>query len=85
MAEGKHTNLCPAIAGGICWNSGTYNPKTGLYYKVGQEWCMDLEVVKTTPIIEPMAQLNIGANFTLHQSSGRHGLRPCRRARPDHR
>ena len=65
MAEGKHKNLCPAIAGGISWNTGAYNPKTGLYYKVGQEWCMDLEVVKTTPIVEPMAQLNIGANFTL--------------------
>lgn len=65
MAEGSHKDLCPAIAGGISWNSGTYNPKTGLYYKVGNEWCMDLEVVKTTPILEPQAQLNIGANFTL--------------------
>jgi alcohol dehydrogenase (cytochrome c) len=57
--------LCPAIAGGISWNSGAYNPKTGLYYKIGQEWCMEIEVVKTTPIVEPMAQLNIGANFKL--------------------
>ena len=57
--------LCPAIAGGVSWNAGAYNPKTGLYYKIVQEWCMDLEVVKTTPIVEPMAQLNIGANFKL--------------------
>jgi glucose dehydrogenase len=57
--------LCPFIAGGISWNSGTYNPKTGLYYKVGNEWCMDLTVKKTTPIVEPMAQLNIGADFNL--------------------
>ena len=70
MAEGKHTNLCPAIAGGISWNSGSYNPNTGMYYKVGQEWCMDLEVVKTTPILEPMAQLNIGANFTFTNPEG---------------
>ncbi|HET6522382.1 MAG TPA: PQQ-binding-like beta-propeller repeat protein [Geminicoccaceae bacterium] len=70
MEEGEHTNLCPAIAGGISWNSGTYNPQTGLYYKVGQEWCMDLEVVKTTPILEPQAQLNIGANFTLRDPEG---------------
>ncbi len=70
MREGKHTNLCPAIAGGISWNSGTYNPKTGLYYKVGNEWCMDLEIVKTTPILEPMAQLNIGANFTFTDPEG---------------
>ena len=59
IAGGEHTNLCPAIPGGICWNSGGYNPQTGLYYKVGQEWCMDLEIVKTTPILEPMAQLNM--------------------------
>jgi PQQ-dependent dehydrogenase (methanol/ethanol family) len=57
--------LCPAIAGGISWNSGAYSPKTGLYYKIGQEWCMDLTVEKTTPILEPMAQLNIGATFKL--------------------
>jgi PQQ-dependent dehydrogenase (methanol/ethanol family) len=63
LVAGKTTNLCPAISGGISWNSGTYNPKTGLYYKVAQEWCMDLEVVKTTPVTEPMNQLNIGANF----------------------
>lgn len=64
MVEGKHENLCPAIAGGYSWNAGSYNPKTGLFYRVGYEWCMDLEIVKTTPILEPMAQLNIGANFT---------------------
>ncbi len=63
LKEGKHENLCPAIAGGYSWNAGSYSPKTGLMYKVGFEWCIDLEVVKTTPILEPMAQLNIGANF----------------------
>jgi alcohol dehydrogenase (cytochrome c) len=56
--------LCPAIAGGVSWNAGAYSPKTGLYYKISQEWCMEMEVVKTTPIVEPMAQLNIGANFS---------------------
>ena len=55
--------LCPAIDGGVSWNSGSYSPKTGLYYKVGNEWCIALEVVKTTPVIEPVTQLNIGANF----------------------
>jgi alcohol dehydrogenase (cytochrome c) len=70
MAEGEHKNLCPAIPGGISWNSGAYSPQTGLYYKVGQEWCMDLEVVKTTPITEPMVQLNIGANFKLRNPEG---------------
>ncbi len=66
MSEGKHTNLCPAISGGYSWPSGTYDPKTGLFYRVGFEWCEDLEVVKTTPITEPVVQLNIGANFTVH-------------------
>ena len=64
LSEGKHKNLCPAIMGGSSWNAGTYNPKTGLFYRVGYEWCMDLEVVKTEPIVEPVIQLNIGANFT---------------------
>jgi len=62
--EGKHENLCPAIAGGYSWNAGTYNPKTGLFYRVGYEWCIDLTVVKTEPITEPVVQLNIGADFT---------------------
>jgi alcohol dehydrogenase (cytochrome c) len=57
--------LCPAIPGAISWNAGSYSPKTGLWYKIVQEWCMDIEVVKTTPITEPMSQLNIGANFKL--------------------
>jgi alcohol dehydrogenase (cytochrome c) len=70
MVEGSHENLCPAIAGGMSWNSGSYNPKTGYWYKVGNEWCMDLEIVKTTPILEPMAQLNIGATFTLRDPEG---------------
>jgi len=64
--EGKHKNLCPAIAGGYSWNAGSYSPKTGLLYKVGFEWCMDLDIVKTEPVTEPVVQLNIGANFTMH-------------------
>ena len=70
MTEGKHENLCPFIAGGMSWNMGSYNPKTGLLYKVGNEWCMDLEIVKTTPVLEPMAQLNIGANFNITHPKG---------------
>ena len=69
LAEGKHQALCPYISGGYSWNSGSYNPVTGLYYKVGNEWCMDLEVVKTTPVLEPMAQLNIGSNFTVNKTN----------------
>ena len=70
MTEGKQSDLCPAIAGAISWNSGTYNPQTGLYYKVVNEWCMDLEIVKTQPVTEPVAQLNIGATFTFKDPPG---------------
>ena len=64
LTAGKHkTPLCPAIDGGMSWNSGSYNPQTGLYYKIGNEWCMDIEVVKITPVTQPVAQLDIGANF----------------------
>ncbi len=66
FSAGKQAEpLCPAINGGISWNGGSYNPKTGLYYKIGNEWCISLDVVKTTPVTEPVVQLNIGANFKL--------------------
>ena len=32
-------------------------------YKIGNEWCMTLDVKKTTPVTEPQVQLNIGAEF----------------------
>ena len=62
--------LCPHISGGVSFNSGSYNPKTGLYYKLGQEWCMSLDVVKTTPVTAPQAQLNIGADFKIAPPPG---------------
>src|SRR6266699_5876698 len=57
--------LCPHISGGVSFNAGSYNPNTGLYYKLGQEWCMTLDVQKTTPVTAPQVQLNIGANFKI--------------------
>ena len=64
--QGRGASRCArAIAGGVSWNAGSYNPKTGLYYKLGNEWCMTLEVTKTTPIVEPQVQLNIGADFKI--------------------
>ncbi|MGA8193810.1 MAG: PQQ-binding-like beta-propeller repeat protein [Acetobacteraceae bacterium] len=66
FSAGKQSEpLCPAISGGVSWNSGSYSPQTKLYYKIGNEWCIDLTVVKTTPVTEPVVQLNIGANFKL--------------------
>ena len=69
--EGKQAEpLCPYIAGGMSWNMGSYNPKTGMLYKVGNEWCMTLDIKKTTPILEPAAQLNIGADFNIVNPPG---------------
>jgi alcohol dehydrogenase (cytochrome c) len=66
FSAGKQSEpLCPAINGGVSWNNGSYSPQTKLYYKIGNEWCIDLTVVKTTPVTEPVVQLNIGANFKL--------------------
>jgi alcohol dehydrogenase (cytochrome c) len=62
--------LCPFIGGGVSWNSGSYDPRTGTYYKIANEWCMKLKVVKTRPILEPQAQLNIGADFSLAPPPG---------------
>lgn len=81
LAEGKHENLCPAINGGLSYNSGTYNPKTGLYYGLGYEWCMDLTVQKVEPVTEPVAQLLIGADFTFKIPKGEKSMRGHIRAR----
>ena len=81
MVEGKHENLCPAISGGLSYNSATYNPKTGLYYALGYEWCMDLTVQKVEPVTEPVAQLLIGADFTFKAPKGEKSMRGHIRAR----
>jgi PQQ-dependent dehydrogenase (methanol/ethanol family) len=81
LPEGKHENLCPAINGGLSYNSGTYNPKTGLFYKLGYEWCMDLTVQKVEPVTEPAAQLFIGADFTFKVPKGEKSMRGHIRAR----
>ena len=44
--------------------------RPGLYYKIGQEWCMTLEVGKTTPVVAPQVQLNIGADFKMAPPPG---------------
>ncbi len=62
--------LCPHISGGVSFNAGSYNPNTGLYYKLGQEWCMTLDVQKTTPVTAPQVQLNIGADFKIAPPPG---------------
>ncbi len=71
FTAGKQSELlCPHISGGVSWNTGSYDPKSGVYYKIGQEWCMTLDVVRTAALTEPQAQLNIGANFTIAKPPG---------------
>jgi len=45
---GEKTLVCPAIDGGHSWNGGTYSPRTKLFYRVAQEWCMHLTVQPKT-------------------------------------
>jgi len=63
--EGKTEFLCPWIAGAYGWNSGAFSPKTGLWYKIVQEGCMDLDIKRTAPVTDPVVGLNFGAEFTL--------------------
>ena len=63
LPEGKHSDVCPAIDGAISWNSGTYNPNTGLLYKVIQEWCFDIEVVKSDRPSDFSGQAYFGASW----------------------
>ena len=54
--------VCPSIDGAISWNAGSYDPDSGLYYKVGQEWCADIDVQKNER--PSQAQLDISASYT---------------------
>jgi len=47
--EGAQKGVCPASSGGTGWSAGSFNPRTGLYYKVGNEWCMDIDAGKSAP------------------------------------
>ena len=63
LPEGKHADVCPAIDGAISWNTGAYNPNTGLMYKVTQEFCFDIEVVKTDRPADFSGQAYFGASW----------------------
>ena len=67
---GKNDNVCPAIDGAISWNTGSYNPDTGLYYKVGQEFCQDMEAQHTDTPKEGSGKLWISADWTVHAPPG---------------
>jgi PQQ-dependent dehydrogenase (methanol/ethanol family) len=62
LVVGMNKAVCPAIDGAISWNAGSYNPDTGYYYKIGQEFCADIDVQKAPR--PNSAQLDIGASYT---------------------
>jgi alcohol dehydrogenase (cytochrome c) len=64
LPEGKHTNVCPAIDGAISWNTGAFNPKLGLMFKVTQEFCFDIEVVNPERPDDFSGQAYFGASWT---------------------
>jgi len=59
---GKENYICPWIAGGLSFNAGSYNPKTGLWYRAFMEACEVVTVQKQTPVTEPAAQLYFGGD-----------------------
>ena len=87
FAAGKVTEppLCPYIGGGVSWNSGSYSPKTGLYYKIGQEWCMTLDVAEDDTGDRPTGPAQHRRRFQDCTSSRRRDLWSSRRARPGDR
>ncbi|MBV9251300.1 MAG: PQQ-binding-like beta-propeller repeat protein [Acetobacteraceae bacterium] len=71
LLVGMNKAVCPAIDGAISWNAGSYNPDTGLYYKVGQEWCADIELTKIDRPGAYSSQLYLGATQTPIAPPGR--------------
>src|SRR6266446_472290 len=55
---GKPHFICPWIAGGRSWNSGSYNPRTGLWYNTAMEVCEEVTVEKQTPGVEAYGHLD---------------------------
>lgn len=67
---GKPEFICPWIAGGRSWNSGSYSERTHLWYNVGLEVCEEVTVEKQTPVTEPSAQLFFGGDQTAKNPPG---------------
>ncbi len=71
LGEGKHTNICPAIDGAISWNTGAYSPGTNLLYKITQEFCFDIEIVKAPPPADYSGDTYFGASWNATHPEGK--------------
>ena len=85
MSAGKHENLCPFIAGGMSWNMGSYNPKTGLLLQGRQRVVHGPRGREDDagPRADGAAQHR--RQLQHHAPEGRQGARPRLGARSDHR
>jgi alcohol dehydrogenase (cytochrome c) len=63
ISIGKHDNVCPAVDGAISWNTGAYSPDTGLYYKIGQEWCQNMEAQRLRKPKDYSGEMYMSATF----------------------
>lgn len=71
LSEGMHKDVCPSMSGAISFNSGSYSPDTGLYYKSALEICMDLEVLRTARPADYTGTPYFGATSTAKPPPGR--------------
>jgi alcohol dehydrogenase (cytochrome c) len=59
---GKETLICPSTFGGRSWNSGAYNPKTGLWYNNILDFCGYLKPVEMKEDPKDYGTAHSGAN-----------------------
>ena len=82
----QETLICPSTFGARSWNSGAYNPKTGLWYNNVLDFCGYLK-----PVAQKVDPKDYGTGHTGSNDFGRlvHGTRrsqawPPRRTRSVH-
>jgi len=61
LQMGKPTVICPSPFGARSWNSGAYNPKTGLWYTDAMEFCAALTPVEQKTDPKDYATAHIGS------------------------
>ena len=54
--------FCPSMLGGRSWNSGSYNPDTGVWFNSRQEICEIAKVRPERPTLDPLPGWYAGAD-----------------------